>query len=74
MAEHIDEKEIKKQREYIYKIKELNRRFAAKHGRMPLANTETYGCQQNENDTERIRGILKEADFDFCENADRAML
>lgn len=72
MAEHIDEKEIKKQREYIYKIKELNRRFAAKHGRMPLANTETYGCQQNENDTERIRGILKEADFDFCENADRA--
>lgn len=69
MAEYIDDKEIKRQKEFIYKIKELNQRFANEKGRTPLANTETYGCQQNENDTERIRGMLKEAGFDFCPDA-----
>ena len=74
MAEHIDENEIKRQREYLCKIKELNLRFAHEHGREPLANTETYGCQQNENDTERIRGMLKEAGFGFCDTAEQADL
>lgn len=43
-----------------------------KNGRARLALTETYGCQQNENDTERIRGMLKEAGFDFTEDAEKA--
>ena len=30
-------------------------------GRTPTAYVETYGCQQNEADSERIRGILIEA-------------
>ena len=72
MAEYIEEKEIIRQKEFIYKIKELNLRFAHENGRVPLANTETYGCQQNENDTERIRGMLKEAGFEFCLDAKEA--
>ena len=72
MAEYIEEKEIIRQKEFIYKIKELNLRFAHENGRAPLANTETYGCQQNENDTERIRGMLKEAGFEFCLDAKEA--
>ena len=32
-------------------------RFAAE-GRRPLALVDTYGCQQNESDSERIRGYL----------------
>lgn len=39
----------------------------------PLAWVDTYGCQQNENDSERIRGMLKECGYrmiDSEENAD----
>ena len=72
MAEYINKQEIEEQKSYLYKIKELNMRFVAQNGRAPLANTETYGCQQNENDTERIRGMLKEAGFEFCDDANIA--
>ena len=67
MAEHITQKEICEQKEFILKLKELNQLFCEKNGRKPLAKTETYGCQQNENDTERIRGVLSEAGFLFCD-------
>ena len=72
MAEYIEKEEITRQKGFVMKIKELNNRFAALKGRMPLVKTETYGCQQNENDTERIRGILKEAGFDFCDTEEQA--
>ncbi|MBQ3037733.1 MAG: tRNA (N6-isopentenyl adenosine(37)-C2)-methylthiotransferase MiaB [Clostridia bacterium] len=72
MAEYVDNKEIEIQKGYIYKIKELNNRFAVQNGRPMRANTETYGCQQNENDTERIRGMLHEAGFEFCDDAENA--
>ena len=42
-------------------------------GMTPLAYVETYGCQQNEADSERIRGILIESGYaitDTAENAD----
>lgn len=53
-------------------IKEENSRFYKANGRMRLAHTETYGCQQNVNDTERIRGMLSCSGFAFTENADEA--
>lgn len=34
----------------------------------------TYGCRQNENDSERIRGILEQEGYSFCDNADDADL
>ena len=37
----------------------LRERFTAE-GRRPLALVDTYGCQQNESDSERIRGYLAE--------------
>lgn len=39
-------------------------RFAAE-GRRPLALVDTYGCQQNESDSERIRGYLAEMGCGF---------
>ena len=72
MAEYVEKEEMIKQEGFILKIKELNNRFALEKGRTPLVKTETYGCQQNENDTERIRGILKEAGFEFCDAEDKA--
>ena len=59
---------------YLAKLKEDNMNFAVRHGRPRLAHTETYGCQQNVNDTERIRGMLAEAGFDFTDDAAEADL
>jgi len=42
----------------------LRERFAA-GGKTPLALVDTYGCQQNESDSERIRGYLAEMGFGF---------
>ena len=48
----------------------LRRRFEA-GGRQPLALVDTYGCQQNEADSERLRGYLAEMGCTFTtdENA-----
>lgn len=59
---------------YIAKIKEDNANFAVKNGRSRLAHTETYGCQQNVNDTERIRGMLDRAGFGLTDDANDADL
>ena len=41
-------------------------------GRSPKAYVETYGCQQNEADSERIRGMLSEAGYGICDEAEGA--
>ncbi len=41
-------------------------------GRTPTAYVETYGCQQNEADSERIRGLLKESGYEICQEAEGA--
>lgn len=74
MAQVISDEALAVQKEYLYKLKEMTANFRAEHGRAPLALTETYGCQQNENDTERIRGILEEAGYAFTEDTQRADL
>lgn len=74
MAKYIDERETERQKDYIKKLAAFTSAFFEVHGRKPRANTETYGCQQNENDTERIRGILNEAGYEFCDRAEEADL
>lgn len=59
---------------YIALIKEANDAFAREQGRQRLAHTETYGCQQNVNDTERIRGMLAKAGFGFTDKPEDAEL
>ena len=41
-------------------------------GRVPRAYVETYGCQQNEADSERIRGMLAESGYQICDEAEGA--
>lgn len=72
MAKTITQEQIRIQQSFIMKLKEENQRFAAENGRQKLALTETYGCQQNENDTERIRGMLREAGFAFTNDSKSA--
>ena len=45
----------------------LRERFTA-GGKTPLALVDTYGCQQNESDSERIRGYLAEMGFGFTQD------
>ena len=41
-------------------------------GRVPKAYVETYGCQQNEADSERLRGLLAESGYGICDEAEGA--
>ncbi len=41
-------------------------------GRRPKAYVETYGCQQNEADSERIRGMLQESGYEIYDKAEGA--
>ena len=43
-------------------------------GKTPLAMVITYGCQQNENDSERIRGMLSQMGYGFTEDKEKADL
>ncbi len=74
MTQTITAAQMAEQRGYILKIKEQNMRFSSVCGRAPRALTRTYGCQQNENDTERIRGVLSECGYEFTDNAEEAEL
>ena len=41
-------------------------------GRTPLAYVETYGCQQNEADSERIRGMLSQCGYAMTDGPEGA--
>ena len=57
----IDIREVERQRDICAAIREKNE--AA--GRQLLAMVDTYGCQQNEADSEKIRGYLAEMGYGF---------
>ena len=50
---------------------EINR-FWHEQGITPLAYVETYGCQQNEADSEKIRGLLIESGYAITDTAEGA--
>ena len=65
---HIGEAEMLRQKDFINKIRMLNDKGDGK----PLAFIETYGCQQNSGDSERIKGMLFDMGFDFCNTTEEA--
>ena len=62
----IPQAEIRRQGEYTEKL----RRLCA--GRRPLALVETYGCQQNVADSQRIMGMLRDMGCGFTDDPCRA--
>ena len=60
----ISEEEIRRQRAICGEIFE---RINASRAH-PLAMVDTYGCQQNEADSEKIRGYLAEMGYGFTQN------
>ena len=69
MIRQISAAELAEQGRYTELLGRRCDMFEADYGRRPLALCETHGCQQNENDTERIRGMLKKAGYDFTDDA-----
>lgn len=69
MIRQISAAELAEQERYTELLGRSCDMFGAEYGRRPLALCETHGCQQNENDTERIRGMLKKAGYDFTDDA-----
>ena len=49
-------------------------RLTAQWGEKPLAFVDTYGCQQNEADSERIRGWLEQMGFGFTGDEEQARI
>ena len=59
----IPAEDIRRQKEYCAELKALNAQLA----RRPLAYVDTYGCQQNEADSELIRGMLADMGYDIID-------
>ncbi len=59
----VTEEELARQREIMARRREKNADLPAP----PLAWVDTYGCQQNEADSETIRGMLREMGYGFTE-------
>jgi len=53
----VSQEEIARQKEFIHLIKEIN------GGRIKKYNIVTFGCQMNENDSERLAGMLVEMGY-----------
>ncbi len=62
--------ELNIQKEFSRKVKEMY----IEKGKIPKALVETYGCQQNENDSERIKGMLSDMGFIFTDDRNDADL
>ena len=60
--------EVQRQMEICRQLAQHN----AEAGVQPLALVDTYGCQQNEADSEQIRGMLREMGYAFTEDTDVA--
>ncbi len=67
-ARQISPEEIQWQRDFINKIYGNFKSMA----KTPLAFVETYGCQQNSSDSEKIKGMLSDMGFGFCEKPEEA--
>ena len=64
----ISQKQLDAQLSFCYKIKDI----WVSRGSTPLAYVETYGCQQNEADSEQIRGLLIESGYAITDTAEGA--
>ena len=58
--------EIEKQKQYIKKVEDLNKNKKLKYSIM------TFGCQLNENDSEKISGMLEQMGYAKIEEPEKA--
>ena len=61
---------VQRQLEYCQAIARLTAQWPDR----PLAFVDTYGCQQNEADSERLRGYLEQMGFGFTSDEEQARI
>ncbi len=66
----ISQEELQQQWDFCHRIAERN----SARGKQPLAFVDTYGCQQNEADSERLRGWLTQMGYLFTDQEEEADL
>ena len=64
----IPQADIARQKEFCAQVRALNEQKA----HTPLAYVDTYGCQQNEADSELLRGMLREMGYGFTQDDKQA--
>ncbi len=64
----VDSKELEKQRKIAAEIRDMN----LKSGKEKTACVVTYGCQQNENDSERLKGMLCSMGYRLTDDRENA--
>ena len=64
-ANRIAAEEIERQKQFCAEIRKLNE---GRPGGLPLAYTQTYGCQQNVADSQRLMGMLRDMGFGFTQD------
>ena len=60
----IPEADIRRQRDYTEKLAHL----LPRRGERPMAMVDTYGCQQNVADSQRIMGMLRDMGCGFTQD------
>lgn len=70
----VTEQEMQQQQDYMVQVREWIHDRELFLGRPLRAHIDTYGCQQNENDSERIMGMLLEMGFESCSEREDADL
>lgn len=70
----VSPEEIERQLKYCAAIKAENDAFFAKHGLRRGAFVLTFGCQQNEADSEIISGMAREMGYELLSSPDNASL
>jgi len=59
----VSAEEITRQRQFLEEVKQINHQNELKSGKKKLYHLVTFGCQMNENDSERLAGFLGEMGY-----------
>lgn len=70
----IPEEQLRRQMDFLPFIAHLNQDRRQKTGAAQKAYTHTYGCQQNEADTQRLAGMLHEMGYEMTDDEKQADL
>ena len=71
IPEALVEEELDRQQGFAQQVRQF---YMARLDRQHLALTDTYGCQQNEADTELLRGMLVDMGFGFTDDPEKDAL
>ncbi len=66
----VSEEEILRQYQFMEQIKEINARYEMKEMKKKQYYLATFGCQMNENDSERLSGMLSEMGYTETDKAE----